>query len=267
MGTVRIHTPGDGTIWAQGLEIISGDAFSGYTYQTSFEGDDTALRNLAVDYGNAGYTIKYTSRKDATSTNYATLEVSKPDDTVLPPIIWHVNNQRIDKHLLDAIETPLVKGLSSDTKHAIEDRCRKSNSPKPAAKNGENPDQIEALISLMTTGTDSKRVLLRTIKRTQVLPYGKLPANGWATTYEDKVISRSTLIAAFTVPPWLQPFLPVEPVGGVQRDPVTKLDTMWGFLVDGVDGDPNAKQRQTWEQVFTWNNWSVYPNGIYEPAN
>jgi hypothetical protein len=263
MSITRHSAPGITS--AQGPTIISGDPFSGYTNQTSFEGSEADMRNLAVSYANFGWTIKITIRTDAVSgENYASLEVSKPDDTFIPPVIWEVDNVRIDKHILDCIEVPLLQGLSTDTKHAIEDRVRKSNSPKPAAKSGEDPNKIEALISLMTTGTDAKRVLVRSIKRTQVLPYANAPV--WATTYEDKIISRNTFIAAFSIPSWLQPFCPAGPVDGVQTDTKTGLTTQWGYLVDGVDGNPNGRNRMQWQQTFTFNNWSVYPYGIYEVA-
>jgi hypothetical protein len=108
---------------------------------------------------------------------------------------------------------------------------------------------------------------VKVFKKIQVLPYSRTPS--WTKQYEGKVVSKNTLISLYEVPSWLIPELPDDPVSGIQIDPVTKLNLMYGYFVGGIDGQSNARQRMQWEQDFTYDRWLVYSGdrdwyGLYQ---
>src|SRR5689334_22091703 len=106
MSVVKI---GSSTL-VQGPTVSKGDPYTGVTTSTSYEGTEAAVRAQFIFLFNQGWTCEMTTRTATTGENYATLNASKADDFVLPPVIWEINGVKVNRNILECSELPFVAG-------------------------------------------------------------------------------------------------------------------------------------------------------------
>ena len=249
-----------------GVTTLTGVVHGGAPGQSGFSLPSDAY-NYLLQLRSYGWQVQVTNTQRGnqwtfTATYNADL-ILDPNDVWIPEPIWEVETNEVEKNILECTDRPFIANLSSQTKACIELAVKNAvPNPQLIPDSGSIAQLPNAHVAyaLKVNGVEGFGRFTKTVKRTLVASNRYNPV--WMDIYDNKILSKSVLVATYNMPAVKAVLLPPSDTA-IQTD-TNGITTFWGYRqypVNAVSVPPNKTQ---YSQYWVYNKWSVGATGGYD---
>lgn len=229
----------------------------------SFTGDETLVRNKALQMVAAGYAVDIQPDGPFWNLN-CTINYNAEDNPgeVEPSSQWELILNGEEEGILES-DRPIITGLTTKTKTAIEYKVKHPESKalwveKERVTNTAYMAVAGEIYALMASGVKSRRIFTQTLKRT--ITVSTRFNVSWLQDTAGKVLSTGVMIGRYAIPAQVAVLLkPTSTVVLNQNDgnAYNQIQCVYGWLDNGVSYRLSSQDKIQISQEWLYNKWAT----------